>query len=121
MATPILRAAGLALALLALGATACSSPLGSCGLIIVQFTPGDTVRVPVGTDAPVSAVTASSCPDQISRAVTFSTLDSTIATVRVIDSISAVVHGVKVDTTGLIAQSKDRTNIRSGIPIVVTP
>ncbi len=120
MRTRILHGAALAVFLLALAASACSSPLGSCGLIIVQTSPADTVRVQVGADAPASARTLSGCPETIAPPVTFQSGDTTIATVRAVNDTAAVVHGVKAGQAVLIAQSRDRTNIRTGIPIKVT-
>ncbi len=116
----LLRAAALAVALLALGASACSSPLGSCGLIAVVITPSDTVRVAVGDSTLATATTISSCPQQISPAVTFASGSTAIATVRALGDTSAVVKGVSAGITFVLAQSKDRSNVRSGVPVKVT-
>ncbi len=116
----LLRVAAMAAALLALGASACSNPLGSCGLIAVIVTPQDTVRATVGGLDTVTAKTISSCPSQISPAVTFTAGSTAIATVQATGDTIALVTGVKAGQTVLIAQSKDRTNIRTGVPIKVT-
>ncbi len=108
------------MALLALGASACSSPLGSCGLIAVVLNPQDTVRVSVGDSTVAFASTLSSCPTQIGPAVTFQTGSTAIATVRPVNDTTAYVKGVAAGQTVLIAQSRDRTNIRSGVPVQVT-
>ncbi len=115
MHTRLLRAAALAVALLAVGATACSSPLGGCGVVAVVTTPVDSLVITAGDSAAMSAQTISSCPATIGPAVTFASNSTAVATVRATSDTTAMVTGIRPGRSIIVAQSRDRTNIRSGI------
>lgn len=115
MRTRPLRAAALAVALLAFGASACSSPLGSCGVVAVVTAPLDSLIIAVGDSAIMAAQTISSCPATIGPAVTFSSNSTAVATVRPVADTLAWVRGIAAGRSIIIAQSRDRGTIRSGI------
>ncbi len=111
----LLRGAALAALLLAFGATACSSPLGSCGVVAVVTAPLDSLVIAAGDSAVMAAQTISSCPATIGPAVTFSSNSTAVATVRAVDDTTAWVRGIAPGRSIIIAQSRDRASIRSGI------
>ncbi len=119
MRTLLLRGTLLAGILLVLGATACSSPLASCGLLAVQVFPQDSMSLAVGDSAFMSGEVISGCPDKVGPRLDFSSVDPTIATVRAVNDTSAWVKGVKVGTTIAIATSRDRTTIKNGVLVNV--
>ncbi len=127
MRTRLLRSAGLALGLLALGATACSSPLSSCGLLAVAVQPQDSLTVTVGATDTLLASVISGCPASVGPAIDFSISDTSVASVAVGSSATApgdtalaLVTGKKAGQTTVVATAHDRTNIRTGVRVVVS-
>jgi len=116
----LLRGAALAAAFIALGATACSSPLASCGLLAVATLPLDTVSVAVGDSTSMLAQVITGCPDKVGPAIDFSSTNAAIATVREAADSLAWITGVSQGQATIIAAAHDRSNIRSGIQVTVT-
>lgn len=119
MPTRILRGAALAAVMLALGATACSSPLASCGLLAVATAPPDSVSLTVAASDTMFAHVISGCPDKVGPSIDYSSTDTTIAVVRELADTSAVITGVKTGQATIIASAHDRSNIRAGILVRV--
>ncbi len=124
MRTRLLRSAGLALGLLALGATACSNPLGNCGLLAVLTAPQDSINLTVGATDTLAAHVLSGCPDQVGPAIDFSVTDTSVASVTplatVADTAHALVTGKNAGRTTVVATAHQRTNIRTGVPVIVS-
>ncbi len=115
----LLRAALLAGGLLALGATACSNPLASCGLIAVAVAPQDSVSLAVGDSTMMSGQVVTGCPDRIGPKLDFSSANTAVATVRAVSDTSAWIKGVGAGSTAAIATAHDRNNIKGGVLVFV--
>jgi len=114
----LLRGAILAGALLAVGASACSSDLASCGLLAVAVAP-DSMNLAVGDSAFMSAEIISGCPDKVGPHFDFASLTPAIASVRTVDDTSAWVKGVSAGQTAAVATSRDRSTIKNGVIVTV--
>jgi len=117
----LLRGAALAVALLALAASACSSPLSSCGVIAVLTAPQDSIILAVGDSTLMYAQTISSCPQTIGPAVTFASSSTAVAVVIARSDTVALVRGVAAGRATITATARDRSNIRTGIIAHVGP
>ncbi len=119
MRTRLLRGAALAAVILALSATACSSPLASCGLLAVETQPADSIGVAVAASDTMFAHVLSGCPDKVGPSIDYSSTDTTIAIVREITDTAAVITGIRAGQATIIAAAHDRSNIRNGILVRV--
>ena len=119
MRTLLLRGAFLTGVILALGATACSNPLASCGLLAVQVAPQDSLSLAVGDSAMMAARIITGCPDKVGAHFDFSSVNTAIATVRAVNDTAAWVKGVGPGTTAAIATSRDRNTIKGGVLVYV--
>ncbi len=113
------RGALLAVVLLAVGATACSNPLGSCGLLAVQVSPPDSMSLAVGDSAFMAAQMISGCPDKVGPHFDFSSLTPSVATVRAVNDTAAWVKGVSPGVTAAVATARDHTTVKGGVQVFV--
>ena len=113
-----LRGALLAGVLLALGASACSSDLASCGLLAVAVAP-DSMSLAVGDSAMMAAQIISGCPDKVGNHFDFSSIIPSVATVRAVNDTAAWVKGVSAGQTAAVATARDRTTIKNGVFVTV--
>ncbi len=119
MRTLLRRGTLLAGVLLALGATACSSPLANCGLLAVNVFPQDSLGIAVGDSAMMYGQVISGCPDKVGPKLAFSTVDPTVASARAVNDTSAWIKGLKAGTTAAVATSVDHSTIKGGVPVFV--
>ncbi len=115
----LLRATLLAGGLLALGATACSSPFGNCGLLAVGVTPVDSMSLAVGDSAMMAAQIVTGCPDKVGPHFDFSSLTPSVATVRAVNDTAAWVKGVSPGVTAAVATARDHTTVKGGVQVFV--
>jgi hypothetical protein len=105
--------------LLAAATAACGDGLASCGAIQILSQPsvGDTIAV--GDTVRFYAVTASLCPDKVSRAIDFQTSAPAILGLGGVTDTTAIVTAVGPGLAAIQMQSRQRRNAFQAIQFFV--
>lgn len=109
----------LPLALLLAFATGCGDELANCGAIQILSQPSQGDTLTVGDTVRFYAVTASLCPDKISRAIDFRTSAPSILGLGDVTDTTAVVTAVGPGLASVQMQSRQRRNTFQAIQFLV--